>query len=104
MTPKQIRKELWDYFEAQGIVISHTQHEEIKEIIERYVYEAAEVTKGTYKQALKDLQKFHEGFKAWHKDRSAQRLERNRRKRERQKLATETNLSEDKIKSSTSSV
>lgn len=83
MTKKEMRKELWDYLKAEGINITPEQHEKIKALMERYIFEAAELTKATYKQAIGDLEHLRKGFNEYRKIRAARNTEKSKRKRER---------------------
>lgn len=80
---QEMRRELWDYLEEQGIKITVAQHNKIREILEKYVFAAAEITKQDFKSALGELEVRRKGFNAWRKERAA----RNKAKAEQKKQA-----------------
>jgi hypothetical protein len=90
---KAMRRELWEYLKKEGIEITPRQHETIKDIVEKYIFEAAELTKSEYKNAMGELEVRRAGYNEWRKERAKRNIEKAKRKRENKEkkaLQTET--------------
>lgn len=92
MNRKEMRRDLWQYLKDEGIEITPRQHETIKELVEKYIFNAAELTKSEYKNAMGELEVRRKGYNEWRKERAKRNIEKAKRKREnREKRKSEEN-------------